>query len=98
MAPALATGSPDTSRELTPAWQPLKQGASWERWDQAIFPLRDWSRQMTVAGWGLGGVGAAVYSGVAEVSVYVGAQWRGWGRPLARKPHRRIREECSLDF
>ena len=56
---------------------------SWETWDQGhlsfarLVALSD----DTVAGWGaLGAVSARpVYSGVAEVSVYVGARWRGQG-------------------
>jgi L-amino acid N-acyltransferase YncA len=56
---------------------------SWEKWDAGHLPiarLLGISSEM-VKGWAaLSPVSArAVYAGVAEVSVYVGEQWRGQG-------------------
>jgi L-amino acid N-acyltransferase YncA len=59
------------------------QTPAWEKWDREHL---SWARlialgQGVIAGWAaLAGVSARpVYSGVAEVSVYVGARWRGQG-------------------
>ena len=59
------------------------RASSWEIWDQGHLPF---ARLVAlsdglVIGWAaLGAVSARpVYSGVAEVSVYVGAIWRGQG-------------------
>ena len=56
---------------------------SWEKWDEAHLPF---ARLVAIAeglvqGWAaLSAVSTrAVYSGVAEVSVYVSASWRGQG-------------------
>src|ERR1700687_4867262 len=68
-----------------------RHASSWEKWDQGHLPF---ARLVAVAnelvrGWAaLGAVsGRWVYSGVAEVSVYVGAHWReqGTGRLLLER-------------
>ncbi len=68
-----------------------RRAPSWEKWDQGHLPF---ARLVALAdgvvrGWAALGVVSArpVYSGVAEVSVYVGANWReqGTGRLLLER-------------
>jgi|SRR5450432_2919859 len=59
------------------------RASDWEKWDQGHLPFARLVALSAgaVRGWAaLGAVSARpVYSGVAEVSVYVGAGWRGQG-------------------
>jgi L-amino acid N-acyltransferase YncA len=78
---------------------------SWERWDSGhlnfarLVAVSDENGQL--AGWAaLSPVSSrSVYSGVAEVSVYVGSEFRGQGwRSAARPFDRAVGEQFYLDL